>query len=274
MTIILKTMVLRLLCGLLLIASFSMQASTLSSPQKALEFSNTVVMNISRGRFDDAWRSIKENSSIPQERINEFAREYDSHYVRTIQHFGSSTGVELIGEEMSGKSMLRITYLVKYEITGVAWYMYFYRVRDSWVLSEFNYDLNSSSIFKKVDAAKGSSDSGLLIGLWQNEVEKRLASLENKQNRTTPVQPIIGANAQPGDGDMAILAAMESRLAAIERQLAETQARLAAVDAATAKTLEKTASENQYSLADELALIKRTLTLLKKQHPYTDFPAQ
>ncbi|MGD9663433.1 MAG: hypothetical protein AB7U63_19475 [Porticoccaceae bacterium] len=270
MTTTLKTLV----CGLLLILSFSIQASTLSSPQKALEFSNAVVMNISRGRFDDAWRSIKENASIPQGRINEFAREYDSHYVRTIQHFGPSTGVELIGKDMSGKSMLRVTYLVKYEITGVAWYMYFYRVRDSWVLSEFNYDLNSSSIFKQMDSAKESSDTDLLLGLWQNEVEKRLASLEKDQNNQNLSQPIITDNIELGDTEMAVLAALEARLATIENGLAETQQRLADVDETATKALQKTESGNVYSLSDELEFIKRTIAALKKQHPYGDFPVQ
>ena len=56
--------------------------------------------------------------------------------------------MELVQAEMTGESVLRFTYLIKYEITGVSWFLTFYKGREKWVLTDFNYDINMNSLFQ------------------------------------------------------------------------------------------------------------------------------
>lgn len=128
-----------ILLSLLMMCSLGAGAGGFDSTQGVLAFGNKVMMDISQARFDDAWRTMKINSNIPAAGIDNFGRQYRGHYEQTIHHYGPSVGVELMKTEMAGQSFLRATYLVKYESTAITWFMIFYKVRDTWVLNEFNY---------------------------------------------------------------------------------------------------------------------------------------
>lgn len=128
---------------LLLAASASTLAQPLPTPEAARDYGNQVVMAIGKGNLNDAWTMMKSNTTIPPSRIDDFASGYRSQIDQTIKYFGPSIGMELI----SGESLLRLTYLIKYEVTGVSWFLTFYKGRDNWVLTDFNYDLNMNSIF-------------------------------------------------------------------------------------------------------------------------------
>ena len=144
----------------LLLLSADIQARGFESTRQVLDFGNAVMMDISKVRFDDAWRQMKSHSNIPPAGIDNFGRQYRAHYEQAIRHYGPSVGVEIMKTEMAGNSFLRATYLVKYEATAITWFMIFYRVRDTWVLNEFNYDIISNANFI-VTSSDASCDSSL-----------------------------------------------------------------------------------------------------------------
>jgi len=132
----------------LLAASISLHcAAGLATPEQARDFANEVVMDIGKGNLTEAWAKMKTNTTIPPGRIDTFADGYRSQINQTIKYYGPSIGMELISAQLSGESLLRLTYLVKYEVTGVSWFLTFYKGRDNWVLIDFNYDINVNSIF-------------------------------------------------------------------------------------------------------------------------------
>ncbi|MCK9502673.1 MAG: hypothetical protein M0Q95_00630 [Porticoccaceae bacterium] len=133
----------------LLTASISVTCSAagLATPEQARDFGNEVVMAIGKGNLTEAWMKMKTNTTIPPGRIDTFAAGYNSQVNQTIKYYGPSIGMELISAELTGESLLRLTYLIKYEVTGVSWFLTFYKGRDNWVLTDFNYDININSIF-------------------------------------------------------------------------------------------------------------------------------
>ncbi|MCK9563268.1 MAG: hypothetical protein M0R02_11185 [Bacteroidales bacterium] len=147
------------LLAILLLLSADVQARGFASTKQVLDFGNQVIMDISQVRLDDAWRKMKSHSNIPAGGIDNFGRQYRAHYEQAIRHYGPSVGVEMMKTEMAGNSFLRATYLVKYEATAITWFMIFYKVRDTWVLNEFNYDLlsNANFIVTSTDATCDSS---------------------------------------------------------------------------------------------------------------------
>ncbi|MCK9469493.1 MAG: hypothetical protein M0Q49_08750 [Porticoccaceae bacterium] len=144
----------------LLLLSADAQARGFSSTRQVLDFGNQVMMDVSQVRLDDAWRQMKSHSNIPAAGIDSFGRQYRAHYDQAIRHYGPSVGVEMMKTEMAGNSFLRATYLVKYEATAITWFMIFYKVRDTWVLNEFNYDILSNANFI-VTSSDTSCDSSL-----------------------------------------------------------------------------------------------------------------
>ena len=245
----------------------------LTSPEEVLSYANEVVMNISRARFSEAWRRMRTNSAIPGSQLDAFIRSYDSHYVRTIQHFGPSVGVELISQQMTGSSMMKISYLVKYEVTGVAWFMYFYRLDNQWLLTEFNYDLNSDALFAVAGAA-GGDKTNMLMRLWQSEMERRMAAIEERAAQAAAANAAQLGALEDVDLDAesgAVLLALQARIADLETRVASQGERLGAVEqagSASGRSVEVTDS-----VTAEIEQLKKFIRILMKQHPYSEFPS-
>jgi len=265
-----KAKVLNLLLGFSFLISFSVFAQENTSIEEAQNLSHKIVMDVSRGRFEDAWRIVKSSSTIPSDRIDLFAKEYDSHYVRTILKFGPTTGVELISQDMLGKSMLRITYLVKYEVTGVAWFMYFYRVGDKWVLSEFNYDINSSSLFKTAATAPSSTMNDLVLGEWQHKIERRIKALERTPGGSTASVDLSDVALKAPE--LAILNLIERRLLEIEDLYRDSKAKMGSIEEDNEEILRRLEETDVYALEQEVARLRRMVLALRTQHPYADLP--
>ncbi|MFA5629902.1 MAG: hypothetical protein WC997_00205 [Porticoccaceae bacterium] len=136
-----------ILAALLMALCLNVSAAGLGSPEQARDFGNEIIMAIGKGSHSDAWARMKSNTTIPPGRIDTFASGYASQVDQTIRYFGPSIGMELLSAELMGESLLRLTYLVKYEVTGVSWFLIFYKGKDNWVLTDFNYDINMNSIF-------------------------------------------------------------------------------------------------------------------------------
>ena len=144
------------------------------------------MIDISRGKTQQVWRNVKANSIIPPDRVDAFAANYQQHMAQTIQYWGQPLGVELVGQEAFGRSLLRVTYLLKYNVSGIAWYFYFYRLKDRWIISEFNFDLNSNSLFQTVNNGGDKETASMTFLAWQEAVEKKLAALEDNVNSAAP----------------------------------------------------------------------------------------
>lgn len=256
--------------------------------EQAIAFGNRVMMDISRGKIQQAWRKVKANSTVPPDRIDAFAAEYDKRLVETIQYFGAAQGVELVDQTAFGRSLLRVTYLVKYEVTSIVWYVYFFRIGNDWTISEFNYDLNSNTLFNVAKKSSGGGGDALLMQAWQEKMEARLAKLEQgggsglaSAGPTPSPAPTVQAFAiDPskiqGDNTTAvILMELQARILAMEAKIKAYENsgdRLTAMETKV-NTVSKQFSEITYQLdLQELAKMRKTIHVLKQQHPFAEFP--
>ncbi len=215
--------------SLLMSLSLVAQSAGFDSTRQVLDFANRVMMDISQARLDDAWRQMKQHSNIPGYGIDNFGRQYRDHHEQTIRHYGPAVGVELMKTEMAGQSFLRATYLVKYEATAITWFMIFYKVRDTWVLNEFNYDILSNANFIVTSMEANTPTAPSLNQTWQREMETRLARIEQQGGMALPEEadtsplPMIRSvqpRARPEADDSqteARLSRLEARQEALER---------------------------------------------------------
>jgi hypothetical protein len=248
--------------------------------EQAVAFGNRIMMDISRGKVQQAWRKVKANSTVPPDRIDAFAADYDKHLLQTIQYFGTAQGVELVDKTAFGRSLLRVTYLVKYEVTSIVWYVYFFRIGNDWTISEFNYDLNSNSLFAVAGKSSGGGENALLMQAWQEKMEARMAKLEQGGGGSAPASVVSAYAIDPstikGDNTTAvILMELQARIMAMEEKIKAYEnagERLATMETKV-NTVSKQFSEITYQLdLQELAKMRKTIHVLKQQHPFAEFP--
>ena len=249
----------------------------LVTSEQAVAFSNRLMIEISRGKIQQAWRKVKANSVIPPERVDAFAADYQNHYNQTIQYFGQPLGVELVAQEAHGRSLLRVTYLLKYDVTGVAWYLYFYRLNNQWAISEFNFDLNSNSLFTELNRGGGDSSDTAAIVAWQEKYESRLAALEENLGNKPSFQidpsslPAVGSDPSAS----ILLVEMQAKIYQMEAQLAnykEMSERLQTVENRMGAVNDKVDAIAYQLDPGEIANIRKMIKALRQQHPFMDAP--
>ena len=270
-----------LLAGLLfaglVVGSAHANREDLRTSEQAVAFANRLMIDISRGKIQQAWRKVKANSIIPPERVDAFAADYDRHQNQTIQFLGQPLGVELVSRESFGRSLLRVTYLMKYNVSGIAWYLYFYRVDDQWMISEFNFDLNSNSLFEVVGRGEAKGENQITMQAWQEKVDARLAALEAAKNERPSYQIDPAALEAIGDDNAAAaqILEMQARISQLEAQLAGYQAidsRLADLENRFGAVNDKFDAISYQIDLEELAKMRKTIKALTQQHPYMEIP--
>lgn len=210
-----KRLIPLLILALTLVPAVTVRAETLSSPERAMDLGNRLMITIARNRLDEAWQIMKQHSTIPPGSIDAFAEGYRQRLDRNIRHYGAFAGVELIESRQLGQSLLKLTYYVKYEVTGVGWFLIFYKSPRGWVLSEFNYDINSETVFDETSAGESDGESRHLVHVpgWQEELEKRLGAIEEQLRD-------LSAQHESSEKTRALLRSTRERLDRLEQELA------------------------------------------------------
>jgi hypothetical protein len=63
------------------------------------------------------------------------------------QRFGPQTGSEFIKEDKVGDSLVRLTYIAKFEHHAMRWQFYCYHARAGWVIDTFRFDDQIQALF-------------------------------------------------------------------------------------------------------------------------------
>ena len=99
-------------------------------PQKAEAF----LAQLSAGETDQALDKVFAGSGMAELKP-QAVMAMKSQVKVALGVYGKAIGFEKIDEVEFSPSLKRVTYLQKFELYPVIWEMYFYRAKDSWVLS-------------------------------------------------------------------------------------------------------------------------------------------
>ena len=122
-------------------------AEGLQSPKEARAFTDQVMAKVASGQLDSAIAEMKRYPLVPEAEIDASVGQFRLQLPAIAQRFGSIIGSEFVREDRVGESLLRITYLQRFERHTMKWLFYFYRGSNGWVLNTFRFDDNIVSLF-------------------------------------------------------------------------------------------------------------------------------
>jgi len=128
--------------ALMLLASLSFAASgaTLKGPSDARKLADNVMAKVAAGDTEGGLRLTKPYVIIPDAEFEAMLGQLKLQAPLMASRFGATVSSEFIREDTVGDSLVRLTYIQRFERHPMRWVFYFYRGKDGWVLNTFRTD--------------------------------------------------------------------------------------------------------------------------------------
>jgi hypothetical protein len=129
----------KLLSGTALIAlaiSCSWSAPQNASNPKAK--ADSFFQSVMKGKTDKAFETLFEGSPFAGSKSEELQRMRDDFRKRIES--ADVLGFENVQERAFGKSVLKLTYVLKLDTLPLVWEFYFYKPKDAWILARVGFD--------------------------------------------------------------------------------------------------------------------------------------
>ena len=127
--------------------SFQANAQTLTTPADARKVADGFMSRIGSGNFEEAFKQVKPHMALPAAEFDAKAAEATSQFAGVPERFGAYKGFELVRQETAGQSLMRFTYVAKYEKAPMRWRFIFYKSDKGWVITDFHVDANRNALF-------------------------------------------------------------------------------------------------------------------------------
>jgi hypothetical protein len=137
------------LCGSLLVTTLpaNSQTQSLTSTAEIRKFTDSVMANVGVGKYDGAWKQIRPYAVVPASELDAFSKNFDQQLPTIKTRFGTPIGSDFIREDRAGDSLVRLTYIARYQRSATRWYFVFYRGEKGWVITDFKFDSNLIDLF-------------------------------------------------------------------------------------------------------------------------------
>jgi len=123
-------------------------ADILPSKEAAKALAKSVMDKVEKGKSAEGIDLVKSYLIIPEAEFNVMKNQLALQAPMIEKRFGKTVGVELVGIEEIGNSLLKVLYIQKFEKHLMRWKFYFYKPNDGWVLNTFNTDDKIQYMFK------------------------------------------------------------------------------------------------------------------------------
>ncbi len=123
------------------------QQSTLRNLNDVKTFSEGFMGLVGSGKYDEAFKRARSIVIIPMVELDAAVAQANSQMPQIILRAGKPKGYEFIREQKVGESLVRHQYIARHERFAMRWNFVFYNTGSGWVLAEFKFDTNLSSLF-------------------------------------------------------------------------------------------------------------------------------
>lgn len=134
---------------LVTVASGPFAFETVAGPTEARAMTDQIMAKVGANELDAVIQLLKSYTIAPEAEAEVAASigQLKLQQSMIAQRFGSSLGTEFVREEKVGDSLLRITYLHRFDKHAMRWVFLFYRSNKGWVLNTFGFDDNIVALF-------------------------------------------------------------------------------------------------------------------------------
>ncbi len=102
---------------------------------------------VGSGKYDEAFKRARSIIILPLAELDAAAAQANSQMPQIQARVGKPRGYEFLQEQRVGESLVRHQYIAKHEKFAMRWNFVFYNNGSGWVLAEFKFDTNISSLF-------------------------------------------------------------------------------------------------------------------------------
>jgi hypothetical protein len=114
---------------------------------KTLDISKSFVTQVEQGKIEEAFEMLKAHWPMSNIEVDNLKAHTIQQRKVVVTRYGEPQAVEFVRSELVGKSLVRHTFLEKFDNHALKWELSFYKNKDKWVISTVYWDDDISSLF-------------------------------------------------------------------------------------------------------------------------------
>lgn len=104
------------------------------------KITDQIMDQMGRGGIDAGFKLLKPRTIVPEAEFDAMVGQAKLQIPMIAQRFGDPLGSEFIREECAGQSVIKFTYISRYDRHALRWRFYGYRGSKGWVINTFAFD--------------------------------------------------------------------------------------------------------------------------------------
>ncbi|WP_036839734.1 hypothetical protein [Polaromonas sp. CF318] len=117
--------------------------------EEVRHFCDGVMGSIGAGNLAGTMPQIQSHLSATPKRLKELNDALGSWYIATLVQLGDAQGSEFVKQDGFSNTLLRLTYIAKYERGATRWIFLFYKQSEGWGLIDVGSDANLQAVLEK-----------------------------------------------------------------------------------------------------------------------------
>jgi hypothetical protein len=130
--------------------TFSLNAfaeEALKNVRATKRVAETIITQIEMGKEDEAFKQLKAHWPLAPGEIDDLLAHTKDQRKLVKERFGQPLSVEFIRTEEVGSSLVRHTFIEKFERHALRWQLSFYKPADHWVVNTIYWDDKVSAVY-------------------------------------------------------------------------------------------------------------------------------
>lgn len=122
-------------------------AQAVATPADLKKVTDQIMERVGAGDVEAGLRLLKPRTIIPEAEFDAMLGQAKLQLPVMTQRFGGKLGHEFLKEARVGESLIRYSYIDKFDKHAMRWLFYGYRGKDGWVINSFRFDDQLPAIF-------------------------------------------------------------------------------------------------------------------------------
>ncbi|MDQ7743357.1 hypothetical protein [Hydrogenophaga pseudoflava] len=138
-----------LLTTSLVLAFNSLTASAQGVPtiEDLKKVTDAAMEKVGKGDVEGGMKAFRHLTLVPKSEFDTMLGQTMLQLPMLTGRFGASLGHEFIEEKRVGASLVRLTYIHKFDVHATRWYFFGYRGKDGWAINTFRFDDKVQDMF-------------------------------------------------------------------------------------------------------------------------------